>query len=110
MRPPRESEGNVKEGAGDIAMCRRLAVSDESDKKAARDIRKTSRKQWAPRSEVSRRRCNQSHQMSDKEQKSAISASGGLGDLCVCSPGTGSKDHRSYNCYPGCAHICMYAH
>lgn len=47
MRPPREGvegEGNVKEGAGGIAICRGLAVSDESDKKAARDIRKTSRK------------------------------------------------------------------
>lgn len=120
MRPPREGmegEGNVKEGAGGIAICRGLAVSDEpdeSDKKATRDIRKTSRKQWGPRSQVSRRRCNQSHQMlqqrSDKEQKSAVLATGGPGDLCVCSPGTGSKDHRSYNCYPGCAHICMYAH
>lgn len=32
------------------------------------------------------------------------------GDLCMCSPGTGSKDHRSYCCYPGCACTCMRAY
>lgn len=32
------------------------------------------------------------------------------GDLCVYSLGTGSKVHRSYNCYPGCAHTRTYAY